>query len=145
MYPVKMILPVLLAAAALLGHASEKNGSAVCGFDEKPSGDFSRNWVPTGSGNHSGLEFDPREKALTVTGFGKMRHDGKKAFSVVLERTVKPLPGNFTAVMDIKWSLPAAVFMGEVLLQVVSTEGKLIAMAPPTWLISNFLVRPASS
>ena len=129
MYPPKMILPVLLAAAALLGHASEKNGSAVCGFDEKPSGDFSRNWVRTGSGNHSGLEFDSREKALTVTGFGKMRHDGKKAFSVVLERTVKPLPGNFTAVMDIKWSLPAAVFMGEVLLQVVSTEGKLIAEA----------------
>ena len=130
-------MTVFLTAAALaVLNASGYAASASDVFDEKPSGSFSPSWSRKNIGSHSGLEYRNGDEGLTVTGFKVKPGPDRKAFTAVLERGTGPVAGDFTAVMDIQWALPAGVFMGEVLMQVFSDRGTLIAEAG---LIDNWI------
>ena len=96
-------------------------------FDEKVSGNFSGEWITIDQSHNSGLITENSAEGLTVKGFQNPDYSKKRSISTIFERPLGAMNGDFTAIMDIAWKLPDANFMGEILLQVYSIKGKLIA------------------
>ncbi|MBE6367847.1 MAG: hypothetical protein E7052_08080 [Lentisphaerae bacterium] len=96
-------------------------------FDEKVSGDFAPEWIKAVQSNHAGLDMVKTDDGLLIKGFKKPDYSKKQAVTTILERPLGAIKGDFTAIMDLDWDVPPDTFMGEVLLQVYSISGKLIA------------------
>lgn len=121
----KMIGLGLLAILAATAMAAENPAPAP--FEEKPEAGFAPEWRQAEIKNATGLALAADAPALTVTGFTAESPTAGGATVYMLERPVGSAAGDFTATLDIDWDLLDNAFMGEVMLQAVTADGKIAA------------------
>lgn len=99
-------------------------------FSETPKTGFSPEWQLVHLSGAKGLATEAGAPYYTVTGFVGPDAKEKKSYTAIYDRPLGKLSGDFTATLDLDWALPAdKSFMGEILMQLYTAEGKLAAEA----------------
>ena len=112
--------------------------AAASVFDEDFKNGFSSDWVAVRQMGCKGFAYDINEKAMTIVGFKDFTAEPKaKSVQYMLRRTFPEIKGDFSAILDMAWELPAdKAFMGAADIQLVTRSGAVIAHAGLTdgWL-----------
>ena len=105
--------------------------AAASVFDEDFKNGFSSDWVAVRQMGCKGFAYDKNEKAMTIVGFKDFKAEPKaKSVQYMLRRTFPEIKGDFTAILEMAWELPAdKAFMGAADIQLVTSSGKVIASA----------------
>ena len=105
--------------------------AAASVFDESFKTGFSADWVAVREMGCKGFVYDEKESAMTIVGFKDFKIDSKsKSVQYMLRRTFTEIKGDFSAVLDMAWELPAdKAFLGAADIQLVTKNGTLIAAA----------------
>ena len=105
--------------------------AAASVFDEDFKNGFSSDWVAVRQMGCKGFAYDKNEKAMTIVGFKDFTAEPKaKSVQYMLRRTFPEIKGDFTAILEMAWELPAdKAFMGAADIQLVTSSGKVIASA----------------
>ena len=105
--------------------------AAASVFDEDFKNGFSSDWVAVRQMGCKGFAYDKNEKAMTIVGFKDFKAEPKaKSVQYMLRRTFPEIKGDFSAILDMAWELPAdKAFMGAADIQLVTRSGAIIAHA----------------
>lgn len=105
--------------------------AAASVFDEDFKNGFSSDWVAVRQMGCKGFAYDKNEKAMTIVGFKDFTAEPKaKSVQYMLRRTFPEIKGDFSAILDMAWELPAdKAFMGAADIQLVTRSGAIIAHA----------------
>lgn len=105
--------------------------AAASVFDEDFKNGFSSDWVAVRQMGCKGFAYDKNEKAMTIVGFKDFTAEPKaKSVQYMLRRTFPEIKGDFSAILDMAWELPAdKAFMGAADIQLVTRSGEVIAHA----------------
>ena len=98
-------------------------------FDEAPKGGFSGAWTAVRELNTNGLIVEDTPQGMTIAGFKNVndKAPGKSA-QYMLRRNVPAAAGDFDALLDMAWDLPAdRRFMGMANIQLVNAKNQVIA------------------
>lgn len=112
--------------------------AAASVFDEDFKNGFTADWVAVRQMGCKGFAYDKNEKAMTIVGFKDFTAAPQaKSVQYMLRRTFPEIKGDFTAILDMAWELPAdKTFLGAADIQLVTRSGAVIAHAGLTdgWL-----------
>ena len=105
--------------------------AAAAVLDETFKNGFSADWVAVREMGCKGFVFDANEPAMTIVGFKDCVIDAKtKSVQYMLRRTFPEIKGDFSALLDLAWDLPAdKAFLGAAEIQLVTGNGAIIANA----------------
>ena len=98
-------------------------------FDETPKGGFSGAWTAVRELNTNGLIVEDTPQGMTIAGFKNINDKApNKSAQFMLRRNVPAAAGDFTALLDMAWDLPAdRRFMGMANIQLVNSKNQVIA------------------
>ena len=98
-------------------------------FDESPKGGFSGAWVAVRELNTNGLIVEDEAAGMTIAGFKNVNDKvPNKSAQYMLRRNVPAAAGDFSALLDMAWDLPAdRRFMGMANIQLVNAKNQVIA------------------